>query len=189
MNKAGAVNPGAMAAVLGLDEGVIEMICRETGAYVANYNSPGQIVISGKAADVEAATRLASDKGARKVVPLQVSGAFHTPFMTPAAQGLALAVDRAPWQKPKIPVMANTTAKPITAVAAVKKELTEQLTHPVRWQQGVAALGAAGVDIFIEIGPGKVLSGLIKRILPDARTLNIGDAASLGEYIEKGPPA
>jgi len=188
MQKAGAANPGAMAAIIGLDEPSIAIICQETGAHVANYNSPGQIVISGTAANVEAAGKLAADKGARKVVPLQVSGAFHTPLMEPAAKGLALEVDRAAWKKPIMPVIANTTAKPLTTPAAIKKELTEQLTHSVRWQQSVEAMAAQGVDTFIEIGPGKVLAGLIKRISPAARTVNIGDSASLQEFIEKGLP-
>ena len=137
MQQAGVQNPGAMAAIIGLDEQIVESVCRETGVYIANYNSPGQIVISGSAPKIEAAGRLASEKGARKVVPLQVSGAFHTPLMAPAAKGLAAAIAKVKWTEPGVPVIANTTAEPLRTTASIKKELTEQLTHPVKWQQSV----------------------------------------------------
>jgi [acyl-carrier-protein] S-malonyltransferase len=186
MQQAGVQSPGAMAAIIGLDEQIVEAVCRETGVYIANYNSPGQIVISGSAPKIEAAGRLASEKGARKVVPLQVSGAFHTPLMAPAAKGLAAAIAKVKWTEPGVPVIANTTAEPLRTTASIKKELTEQLTHPVKWQQSVEAMTGLGVDTFVEIGPGKVLAGLIKRISPGARTISIGDAPSLREFIEKG---
>jgi len=186
MQEAGALNPGAMSAVIGLDESTLETICRETGVYIANYNSPGQIVISGEAAKIEAAGKQALEKGARKVVPLEVSGAFHTPLMAPAVKGLAAVVGKVKWAEPEFPVIANTTAEPLHSVASIKKELAGQLTHSVRWQQSIEALTALGVDTFVEIGPGKVLAGLIKRTSPAARTVNIGDAISLREYIDRG---
>ena len=189
MQQAGRENPGAMAAVLGLDEPAVEAICREAGAYVANYNSPGQVVISGEAPKVEAAGKLAGERGARKVVPLPVSGAFHTPLMAPAAKGLSAALAKVKWAEPAVPVIANTTARPIPGAAGINKELAGQLTSPVRWQQSVAALASSGADAFVEIGPGRVLTGLIKRISPESKKFNIGDAASLREYIEKGLPS
>jgi [acyl-carrier-protein] S-malonyltransferase len=186
MRQAGEENPGAMAAVLGLDQEAVEIICRETGVYIANYNSPSQIVISGDGVGIEAAGKLAVARGARKVVPLQVSGAFHTPYMEPAAEGLALALAGVPWTEPEMAVIANTTAEPLHSISGIRQELTRQLTHPVKWQQSIEALVKLGVSRFIEIGPGKVLSGLIKRIDGAVTTLSIGDAISLREYIEKG---
>ena len=185
MQQAGAASPGAMAAVLGLDEQAIDTICHETGVYIANYNSPGQIVISGNSIGIEAAGNLAVARGARKVLPLQVSGAFHTPYMEPAAEGLALALADVTWTEPEIPVIANTTGEPLHSISGIQQELTVQLTHPVKWQQSIETLVRLGVDTFIEIGPGKVLSGLIKRIDGAVNTVNVSDAISLREYIEK----
>ncbi len=186
MQQAGTANPGGMSAVLGLEDDVVAAICSESGAYIANYNSPGQVVISGTAQSLDRSAEMALAKGARKVVPLQVSGAFHTPMMEPAAAGLTAALESVAWSRPAVPVIANTTAQPIKSVSDIKKELSGQLTHAVKWQQSVEALVMHGVDTFIEIGPGKVLTGLIKRISREAKTANIGDAASLQEYIDRG---
>jgi [acyl-carrier-protein] S-malonyltransferase len=175
-----------MAAVIGLADDLVAAICVETGAFVANYNSPGQVVISGETAPLAKAMTLAAERGARKVVPLQVSGAFHTPLMEPAAEGLSKAISQVTWGKPSVPLVANTTAQPIDSASDIKRELTEQLTHSVKWRQSVEAMVMHGVDIFVEIGPGKVLAGLIKRISREANIVNIGDAASLTQFIEKG---
>jgi len=189
MQQASTQFPGAMLAVIGLDEPFLKTICHETGVFIANYNSPNQIVLSGLVPQIEAAGRLAQEQGAHGVVPLRVSGPFHTPLMTQAAADLASAIDDISWTDPLLPVMANTTATPLRNVNDVKQELTVQLTHPLRWQEGIEALAARGIDTFVEIGPGRVLTGLIKRTCPNARTLSIGDAAGVDAYINGGLPA
>jgi [acyl-carrier-protein] S-malonyltransferase len=186
MYQAGVSNPGAMAAVLGLDNETVEKLALESGVFVANYNCPGQVVISGDKTAMEQAKTLAAARGATKVVPLAVSGAFHTPFMQPAAEGLAQAVARTPFNAPAVSVVANASAKPLVSIGEVKDELAQQLTHPVQWQKSVEYMLAQGIDTFVEIGPGKVLAGLIKRIGKQARTINVGDAASLQQFLEKG---
>ena len=179
MHLAGQATPGGMAAVIGLDPSVLENVCRESGAYIANLNCPGQIAISGAEANLVQAMELAKAAGAARVVRLQVSGAFHTPLMQPAADGMAAAIAGITFQTPAVPIIANTTALPVTASEEIKEELREQLCHTVQWQKSVENMLAAGVTTFIEIGPGKVLAGLIKRTNRDARIINIGDAASV----------
>jgi [acyl-carrier-protein] S-malonyltransferase len=165
---------------------VVGQLAAEAGVYVANYNCPGQIVISGEARRVEKAMGLATSHGALKVVPLQVSGAFHTSLMLPAAEGLAQAISKVTFYTPSVPVIGNASAKPMVSIGDVKDELVQQLTHSVQWQKSVEYLLSQGVETFVEIGPGKVLSGLIKRIKRDARTVNIGDARSLKDFMTKG---
>lgn len=186
MQQAGDNIPGAMSAVIGLDESSLKIICQETGVFVANYNCPGQIVISGTAAGVKAAGRLALEKGARRVMPLPVSGAFHTPLMAQAAGELAVAIDRIKWANPSLPVITNIAAVPTSSVSAIKADLTAQLTHPVRWQKSIAAAATLGVDTFVEVGPGQYLTGLIKRINPGSRVINIGDVATVNKYSKQG---
>ncbi|RJO61749.1 MAG: [acyl-carrier-protein] S-malonyltransferase [Dehalococcoidia bacterium] len=186
MYQAGVKKPGAMAAVIGLADEVVSQLAAEAGVYVANYNCPGQIVISGEVKRLEKAKGLATSHGALKVVPLQVSGAFHTSLMQPAADGLAQVISRVNFNAPFFPVIGNASAKPMVSIGDVKDELVQQLTHSVQWQKSIEYLLSQGVETFVEIGPGKVLSGLIKRIKRDARTINIGDAQSLGDFIEKG---
>jgi len=186
MYQAGVKKPGAMAAVIGLADEVVSQLAAEAGVYVANYNCPGQIVISGEAKRLEKAKGLATSHGALKVVPLQVSGAFHTSLMQPAADGLAQVISRVNFNAPSFPVIGNASAKPLVSIGDVKDELVQQLIHSVQWQKSIEYLLSQGVETFVEIGPGKVLSGLIKRIKRDARTINIGDAQSLRDFIEKG---
>lgn len=175
MHEAGQARPGSMAAVLGLDESKLADICKESGAVMANVNSPGQIVISGAVDDVGRAMEMATAAGAKRVVPLQVSGAFHSPLMQPAVDGLAEYINSLSLHEPSIPVIGNVRAEPLTTAGMVKSELLDQLLNPVQWVRTIEYISGEGVPTFIEIGPGKVLTGLIKRIIPDARTINIGD--------------
>lgn len=170
--------PGSMAAVLGFDEANLVEVAGEAGIFVANYNSPGQVVISGDRDKMAKAAEILAAKGAR-VVPLAVSGAFHTPLMAPAAEGLAKVVERLTFKDAVIPIIANTTGKPITAAADIKAELLKQLTTSVYWQKSVEYMIGAGVTTFVEIGPGKVLSGLIRRINRDAKTINISESQAI----------
>ncbi len=190
MAEAGA---GGMAAVLGLDVETLEQVCRETNealaedpasissVVVANYNAPDQLVISGATRAVEHAGRLAKQRGARRVVPLKVSAAFHSPLMRQAAEGMARAIEAATIQPLRTPLIANVTAEPLVAPGEVRRELVAQVVAPVRWIASVQRMARDGVTTFLEIGPGKVLSGLIRRIAPQAQALSIGSAAEVRE--------
>ncbi len=178
MHEAGQRQPGAMAAIIGLDEAKLADVCQKTGTVMANINSPGQIVISGGAENIKKAMEAAAAAGASRAIPLQVSGAFHSPLMKPAVEGMVKYFDATHFKNPTIPVIGNTTALPLPAVADVKTELRNQLTSPVQWQRTIEYMTAHGVTTFIEIGPGKVLTGLIKRINKEATLKNIGDLAS-----------
>ena len=186
MYQAGIKKLGAMAAVIGLTDEVVSQLAAEAGVNVANYNCPGQIVISGEAKRIEKAMGLATAHGALKVVQLQVSGAFHTSLMQSAADGLAQAISTVSFNAPAIPVIGNASAKPLVSIGDVKDELVQQLCHPVQWQKSIEYIISQGVGLFVEVGPGKVLSGLIKRINKAAKTLSIGDARSLKNFIENG---
>jgi len=183
MQEAGQLNPGGMAAILGLDENSVDSICRETGTWMANFNCPGQIVISGDKTSIEKAITLAISRGATRALALQVSGAFHSPLMQPASKGLESIINNLPFREPVIPVVANVSALPLNSVQSIKNELISQLTSGVKWQQSVEYMIRQGVTSFIEIGPGKVLSGLIKRIDKNAKTLGIGEVSELKAII------
>lgn len=175
MHEAGQQRAGAMAAIIALDEDKLAEICRESGAVIANINCPGQIVISGATENVTRAMEMATAAGASRVIPLQVSGAFHSPLMQPAVEGMIKYLDSTTFKTPSLPVIGNVTGAPLNDAAAVKTELRNQLTSPVQWQRSVEYMINQGVSSFIEIGPGKVLTGLIKRINKEVATLNIGD--------------
>jgi [acyl-carrier-protein] S-malonyltransferase len=175
MHEAGAKTPGAMVAVLGMEEASLSEVCKETGTQIANYNSPGQLVISGAVDNVAKAAELAKAKGASRTVPLQVSGAFHSPLMKPAEEALSKILASMTFRDASVPIIGNTTALPITSGADIKAELTNQLCSGVQWQRSVEYMAVNGVTVFVEIGPGKVLTGLIKRINKAAATFNIGD--------------
>jgi [acyl-carrier-protein] S-malonyltransferase len=179
MHEAGQKRAGAMAAILGLDEAKLVDVCRQSDTVMANINSPGQIVISGADENITKAMALATAAGASRAVPLQVSGAFHSPLMQPAVEGMIKYLGAAQFKNPSIPVIANTTATPLATAEAVKTELRNQLTSPVQWQRTIEYMVKQGVSTFIEIGPGKVLTGLIKRISKEAKLINIGDLASI----------
>lgn len=182
-----AATSGGMAAVIGLDDDTIDLICRsvstpDAAVVVANYNSPGQTVISGAVSALEAAGEALKAAGAKRVIPLKVSAAFHSPLMHDAAQALAAHVARTTIMAPVIPVISNITAQPLTTPAAIASELPAQVESAVRWVSTIQYLVADGVTHFVEIGAGNVLSGLIKRIAPDAVTTTITDVASLNAY-------
>ena len=171
--------PGSMAAVMGLDEAATDAVCRDAGAELCNINSPGQIVIGGTTDAIARACALALERGAKRAIPLDVGGAFHTSLMQPAVAAMTEAVAAAGIHTPRVPVVTNDTARPTTDAAAIEQELTFQLTHPVRWVQCVEYMASQGVTTFVEIGPGRVLGGLIKRIASGSQIKNINSAGSL----------
>ena len=176
MQRACDQNPSTMAAVLGLDDTTIESICASVADEVvvpANYNCPGQIVISGSFAGVQAAGELLKTAGAKRVLPLQVGGAFHSPLMEPAREQLAEAINNTVFSAPRCPVYQNVNAQASTDVVVIKANLIAQLTAPVRWTQSVQNMVADGATQFVECGPGKVLQGLVKKIHPAAETASV----------------
>ena len=185
MHEAGQITPGGMVAIIGLDEPLLKEVCNETGTKIANINCPGQIVISGPSDNLPKASELAKEKGASRAIPLQVSGAFHTELMQPAVDGMAKAISNLVFNKPQIPIVANTTAKPATTADDIKEELLTQLCNCVQWQRSVEYMIDDGISHFIEIGPGRVLAGLIKRISRDVAISNIGDAAAVKQGVAK----
>ncbi|MBQ0078018.1 MAG: ACP S-malonyltransferase [Bacteroidales bacterium] len=166
MQRCCEATSGTMAAVIGLDNATVERICAETPGTVipANYNCDGQIVISGEVAAVQAACEALKAAGARRALPLSVSGAFHSPLMADAAEELAKAIEATPIKTPSCPIYQNVSAKPETDPATIKANLLAQLTSSVRWTQSVKQMLSDGIDSFTEIGPGAVLQGLVKRI-------------------------
>ena len=179
MHKAGTGKPGGMVAVIGLDEASLAGVCDETDTHIANINCPGQLVISGAEENLTKATDLAKARGAYRTIPLQVSGAFHTSLMQSAANGISKVIAALHFRHPTTPIIANTTAQPMTTAEMVKAELLSQLCNCIQWQHSVEYMINNGVTTFIEIGPSKVLTGLIKRINKDVKTLNIGDAQAI----------
>jgi [acyl-carrier-protein] S-malonyltransferase len=191
MHESGVERPGAMAAILGDTSRPIEEICaqatREAGLVVpANYNSPGQIVISGEQAGVERAMALSREAGAKRAVRLNVSGAFHSPLMESAAEGLAEALAGASFEDPHFAVYANVSAEPVISASRAKQLLLEQLSRPVRWTNEVRAIVERYPDaLYVEMGPGNVLDALMKKIAPSARTATCGTAAEIEELRER----
>lgn len=166
MQKACEIKPSTMAAILGLDDEIVENVCSEIPGIVvpANYNSPGQIVISGSVESIDAAIELLKEKGAKRALKLSVSGAFHSPLMEPARRELEEAIGATMFSKPVCPVFQNVNASPSTDPEAIKANLVAQLTSPVRWTQTVRNMISAGATSFTEVGPGTVLQGLIKKV-------------------------
>ena len=188
MQRSGEERPGTMAALLGLEDEAVERVCAEAseGTSVcvpANYNSPGQLVISGDVAAVERAMELAKAAGARRAVQLNVSGAFHSPLMAVAEDGLGAQLDAARLTQPRFPVVSNVTAKPVVDVADARRLMLQQLTSAVRWTASMRTMLDAGVQQFYEIGPGTVLSGLLKRIERSAASRAIGTAADVDTVV------
>ena len=173
MQKACETNPGTMAAVLMLPAEKIEEICSSCKGTVvaANYNCDGQIVISGEKDAIDEACAKMKDAGAKRALPLRVGGAFHSPLMEPARAELAEGIEKAIFRTPSCPVYQNVTADPSTDPGVIKANLLAQLTSPVLWTQSIRNMASDGASHFIEIGPGKVLQGLISKILPDGTTL------------------
>jgi [acyl-carrier-protein] S-malonyltransferase len=166
MQKACEIAPSTMAAVLGLEDAIVEDTCSEIEGVVvaANYNCPGQLVISGEITAVEKACKVLSEKGARRALLLPVGGAFHSPMMEPARAELAAAIEATTFSNPTCPVYQNVSACAVTSPSEIKKNLIIQLTAPVRWTQSIQAMIADGGTEFIEVGPGKVLQGLMRKI-------------------------
>jgi [acyl-carrier-protein] S-malonyltransferase len=191
--------PGGMAAIIGLEAEPLQEICQEATqqltaerseqsshpgqgqVIVANYNAPGQIVISGEQRALALAGELAKARGAKRVIPLSVSGAFHSPVMYPAVGGLAQALATADLRDATLPVISNITGTPLARADDLRSELAEQLAAPVQWIRTIEYLHGAGIATFIEIGPGQALAGMLKRIVKGARIINIGNAAEVGK--------
>jgi [acyl-carrier-protein] S-malonyltransferase len=206
MHHEGTICPGGMAAVIGLEDAELAALCQEASertramlkaeglgmhpdagrVIVANYNAPGQTVLSGERQALELAMELARARGARRVIPLAVSGAFHSPVMAPAADTLAQAVAAADLRDLALPIVSNITAKPLTLAVELRGELAKQLAAPVQWTRTVEHLAGQGVHTFVEIGPGQVLAGLIKRIAKGATILSLsaaGEVPVLAEHL------
>jgi [acyl-carrier-protein] S-malonyltransferase len=172
MQKACEMQPSTMAAVLGLDNDVVEKICATTDGIVvaANYNCPGQLVISGEIEAINKACESLKEEGARRALVLPVGGAFHSPLMEPAREELASAIENTTFSKPNCPIYQNVTANAVTDEAEIKANLISQLTAPVRWSQSVQKMITDGATLFTEVGPGKVLQGLVRKINREAQT-------------------
>lgn len=183
MQKAGEENPGTMAAVVGLEPNIVTEVCAAASAVgivqPANFNSPGQIVISGSVTGVRKAMELSKERGAKLVKELVVSGAFHSPLMQSAKDKLKAALDRTAISDAKIPIYANVTAKLVTKAEEIRTLLFEQVTSPVRWEESVANMAADGATKFVEVGPGKVLQGLVKRTVATAEVAGFDKAGDV----------
>lgn len=203
MHHEGTVCPGGMAAIIGLDAEALEEVCQEATTQattsdatdnangtahpgqgqviVANFNAPGQIVISGEQRALNLALELAKTRGAKRTIPLAVSGAFHSPVMQPAAGGLAQVIATTPVQDAQIPIISNIHAIPLTKAQAIREELAQQIASPVQWTRTIEYLVGVGITVFIEIGSGQALTGMVKRITKGATTVNISTAADIAK--------
>ena len=184
MAEAAAAHPGSMAAILGLDDEVVETLCRKIlGVWPANYNCPGQIVVSGENDAVDECCERAHEEGARRAVKLKVSGAFHSPLVARAADRLRPAIERVRFQEPVAPFMSTVTAR-VESAQRLAPLLVDQLTAPVRFTQAASELMKEGVRTFVEVGPGNVLSGLVKRIDRSVKAVSVNNLASLDRLPE-----
>ncbi len=184
MAKAGNLHPGSMAAILGADENQLETICNQSGIVLpANLNAPGQVVISGEVDAIENAIITAKEIGIRRALPLNVSGAFHSPLMTPARVPLLEALDSVNFNDAIIPVYQNVSAEPVTKANELKSNILNQLESPVRWSEIISNMNRDGFTSFLEVGPGKVLQGLNKRILAEHESSSIGTKDQLEIYV------
>jgi [acyl-carrier-protein] S-malonyltransferase len=193
----GTVCPGSMAAIIGMDAAVVQEICQQATeqamaelggiathpgqgqVIVANYNAPGQIVISGEEHALALAVALARERRARKIIPLSVSAAFHSPVMQPAVDGMARCLAAIDMRDPAVPIISNISATPLTAASDLRPELAQQLAASVQWTRSIEYLRSLGVTTFIEIGPGQALTGMVKRIAKDATTMNVGSVTEV----------
>jgi len=187
MYEAGLKNPGSMLAVIGLDEETVKDISLHSGTEISNINCPGQIVISGAAQALAEADKLARTKGAR-AIPLKVSGAFHSALMEPIIADFSRIVSSFEFHPPAVPIISNVTARPLTDVDSIKEELVKQLRNCIQWQGSVEYMMHSGVTTFYEIGPGRVLSGLIRRINSDLQTFNISGIDDMAQLAGKESP-
>jgi len=191
MAAAGSARPGMMAAIIGMGEEEVIGLCREVAGEAeatlvpANFNAEGQVVVSGDRRAIELLIETGSARGVRRIIPLQVSGAFHSPLMEPAQEALRHCLDRVNFQPPRVPVLSNVTAAPALEPDQIRELLVRQVTAPVRWSATIAAMLEMGVEQFIEVGPGTVLAGLNRRNARDARTVSIGGPSEF-EHLENG---
>lgn len=200
MHHEGTVCPGSMAAIIALDEDVLRDVCAQataqasawkTGAHpgegqvaIANYNAPGQIVISGELKALDLAMKMARERGAKKVMPLSVSGAFHSPVMQPAAEGLARAIAATTVNDARIPLIGNMHASPLAGAQEIREELAGQIAASVQWIRGIEYLVNAGVTTFIEIGPGQALTGMVKRIAKGTTLMNVSSGEDIIKVVD-----
>ena len=182
MQRACEMIPGTMAAIIGLDQMAVEEISRQTGTYVSNVNTGEQVVISGEVLAVARALDMASARGAEKAIPLRVGGAFHSALMKPARDGLAKVVGDLDLRNPSVPIVANMTGEPIYTASELRQELVTQVCECVQWKRSVEYMIGSGVTNFVEIGPGRALSGMIKRIDRSVATSAVGDQASVSSF-------
>jgi [acyl-carrier-protein] S-malonyltransferase len=185
MYEAGLKNPGGMLAVIGLDEEAVKDVCLHSGTEISNVNCPGQIVISGAAQALAEANKLAKARGARALIPLKVSGAFHSALMEPVVAEFSKIVSNVRLRPPGIPVVSNVTARPLPDVESIKEELVKQLRNCIQWQGSVEYMINNGVTTFYEIGPGRVLSGLIRRINAELPTFNVSGIEDITELTHR----
>jgi [acyl-carrier-protein] S-malonyltransferase len=183
MYEAGLKQPGSMVAVMGMAESILSEICKQTDTIIANYNSPGQLVISGASDNIGKAVEMAKAQGTARAIPLQVSGAFHSPLMKPAVDGMAEILSKVTFKNPSVPIISNVAAQPLTEGSQFKDELLKQLSCGVQWQRSVEYMQSHGITKFIEIGPGKVLAGLIKRIYREAEMVNLSDSIAIKNLV------
>lgn len=188
MHQAATEHPGGMAAIIGLDIGRVEEICKKNSSVgiivIANLNSPGQVVISGEKKGIDEAVKLATGAGAKRAIPLKVSGAWHSPLMESAKEKLTHEIEKTDFVDPKISLVANVSADYVRDAGSVKKALIDQVCGIVRWEDSMKRIIGDDFGTFIEVGPGKVLSGLLRRIDREVKALNVGDKASLEETIK-----
>ena len=185
MQEACYATNGVMASVMGIDDAALEEVCREADVDIANLNCPGQTVISGDKAKIGKAVELAKARGARRAIPLVVAGAYHSRLMQTARDKVAAALANLPMREPKVPVVSNVTARPATTVAEAKDLLVRQVTSSVRWSESMQWLVGQGFTRFIELGPGNVLAGLMKRINKDVEMLSVSDVPTLDAVVAK----
>ena len=187
MQEAGDQNKGTMAAIVGLESENVENLCKEASSsgivQCANFNSPGQIVISGSVDGVRKAMELCKNAGAKMVKELVVSAAFHSPLMQPAKEKFKLSLDSTNFYNPKFPVYTNVTARPVEGISEIKNKLNEQITSPVRWDETIKNMIDDGIEEFYEIGPGNVLQGLLKRINPDVKRFGMDKFEDVERYL------
>lgn len=185
MYEAGIRNPGSMLAAIGLDEETVQDVCVQTGTEISNVNCPGQIVISGAVQALAEANRVGKTKGARAMIPLKVSGAFHSALMEPVITEFSKVISNVRFRPPSIPVISNVTAQPLTDVDSIRKELVKQLRNCIQWQGSVEYMIRSGVAAFYEIGPGRVLSGLIRRINAELPVFNVSGLEDIAQLAHK----
>jgi len=189
MYEAGLKTPGSMMAVIAFDRAHLMEVCVEAGVEISNVNAPGQLVISGAVERLHRAEELAKQRGARRLIPLNVSGAFHSTLMDPVIDEFNRVLGSFDFKTPRIPIVSNVTGLPLTSGGQFREELLSQLRRCIQWQASVEFMTRQGVTTYYEIGPGTVLSGLIKRISPDAQTINISGVEDIAALIDPAPRA